>query len=154
MRLNLGCGQDKKQGFLNIDKDPGCKPDLVLDLGRDLLPIEDNVVDEVYGNQFLEHLYDHELVWLFSELRRVCRDGCVMRFVSPYMFSPVMGLIEHRKLLSEETFRMMGDWLSISCDIKFGVVWYHLKKVIPVPFLLPTSIHYTLVVKKEKMVVV
>jgi ubiquinone/menaquinone biosynthesis C-methylase UbiE len=150
IRLNLGCGNDHKEGFVNIDKNSICNPDIVCDLGSEQLPFDDNSVSFVYGYQLLEHLYDHELIFLFNELKRVCRDGCKMHFVSPYMFSPVMGLIEHRKMLSEQTFRMMGGWLDVSYDIKFGVIWYRLKKCIPLPYLLPTSIHFDLIVKKTK----
>lgn len=148
MKLNLGCGLLKKDGFSNIDKNRLCNPDIVCNLGTERLPIDDNSVEYVYGSQFLEHLYDHEIVFLFKELYRVCKNGCEMYFISPYMFSPVMGMIEHRKFLSEETFRCMGNWLTVKCDVKFGVIWYRFRNVFPLPFLLPTSIHYHLIVKK------
>ena len=47
IKLNLGAGEKKLDGHINIDIDPGCKPDLVLDLSKNALPFKDNSVDEV-----------------------------------------------------------------------------------------------------------
>ena len=32
MRLNLGCGNSRMDGYLNVDKEAGCKPDKIQDL--------------------------------------------------------------------------------------------------------------------------
>jgi hypothetical protein len=29
-KLNIGCGQDKREGYLNVDVDPVCAPDLLI----------------------------------------------------------------------------------------------------------------------------
>lgn len=54
-RINLGCGYDKRPGYLNVDVDPACRPDLLLD------PADDSVIPrghfrEVYARDVLEHI--------------------------------------------------------------------------------------------------
>lgn len=29
-KLNIGCGYDKRDGYLNIDSDPACCPDILI----------------------------------------------------------------------------------------------------------------------------
>jgi len=54
IRLNLGCGDKRKTGWVNVDLfDPGA--DLRLDL-REPLPFPDGIVEYIYCEHFLEHL--------------------------------------------------------------------------------------------------
>jgi len=53
-RLNVGCGQDKRAGYLNIDIDPACRPDILI-AGRDYSAIPHDYFEEVYANDVLEH---------------------------------------------------------------------------------------------------
>lgn len=54
IRLNLGCGRFKLQGFRNIDQFENVNPDLVCDALK--LPYSDGTVDEIYCGHMLEHL--------------------------------------------------------------------------------------------------
>ena len=47
LRLNVGAGQSRIPGFVNVDISP--RADVSLDLGRDRLPFEDGAVDLVVG---------------------------------------------------------------------------------------------------------
>ena len=53
-RLNIGCGYDKRAGYLNVDIDPECRPDLLIKDG-DTSAIPHNYFEEVYANDVLEH---------------------------------------------------------------------------------------------------
>lgn len=56
MKLNLGCGRNKKDGFLNIDTDNRFVPlNRVCNLAREL-PFPDNSCEYIYAEQFIEHL--------------------------------------------------------------------------------------------------
>ncbi len=55
-KLNLGCGKDVKEGYINLDstKLPGV--DVVHDLNKYPWPFRDNEFDEIYASHILEHL--------------------------------------------------------------------------------------------------
>ena len=54
-RLNLGCGFDRRPGYLNVDFQPWHKPDLVADVGKlNALPAAH--YSEILANDVLEHL--------------------------------------------------------------------------------------------------
>lgn len=53
LRLNVGCGQHKRQGYINIDIQEGCNPDVVADVLT--MDYEIESVDEIYASNILEH---------------------------------------------------------------------------------------------------
>src|SRR3989344_4122016 len=53
LKLNIGCGPNLKQGWINIDFRPDS--DLGLDL-RENLPFDDNCCDLIYSEHFMEHI--------------------------------------------------------------------------------------------------
>ena len=77
MRLNLGCGQDKRDGWTNVDKMAAAEPDQVVDLEELPWPWPDSSVEEVAMKHVLEHLGAETDVYLgiIKELYRVCRHG-------------------------------------------------------------------------------
>ena len=85
-RINLGSGQDYRQGWLNIDVDSSMQPDLVLDHSRPLqLPIclrselggeielVPSSVEEVCAENVLEHV--HDLPRLMTQVLGLLRPG-------------------------------------------------------------------------------
>lgn len=54
-RLNFGCGYDRRDGYLNVDSDPACAPDLLL-VDNDLSAIPRDHFDEVLALDVLEHI--------------------------------------------------------------------------------------------------
>lgn len=54
-RINVGCGYDKKPGYLNIDVDPACKPDVLI-RNDDYSVIPHRHFDEVFAKDVLEHI--------------------------------------------------------------------------------------------------
>ena len=58
MKLNIGAGNKKFPGYINIDSYDASNPDYVLDLEHDNLPFEENSVGHVIAHHILEHLGD------------------------------------------------------------------------------------------------
>lgn len=56
MKINIGCGQYKVNGLINIDKDPEVNPDVVDDGVAYLKKQSDHSIDEIYAGHFIEHL--------------------------------------------------------------------------------------------------
>jgi len=104
MKLNLGCGNKKLPGYINIDRNKKVKPDIVCKLGQEILPIGDNLVDYVVGDQFIEHLTSDETVFMIDDLYRVCKPNSIMKFIVPHMLSPVSSKVFHKQTISEFYF--------------------------------------------------
>ncbi|MBI3445334.1 MAG: hypothetical protein HY055_08210 [Magnetospirillum sp.] len=86
MKLNLGCGHSRMDGFVNVDKFPSPACDEIVDLESLPWPWLDSSVDEVVLCHVLEHLGADTPVYLgiIKELWRVCRDGALILISVPH----------------------------------------------------------------------
>jgi len=69
IRLNLGSGLNKREGYLNVDKYDYGAPDILMDLERTPWKFDDNTVCEIVLNHTLEHLGRDTEVFLRSCVR-------------------------------------------------------------------------------------
>lgn len=108
MKLHLGCGNDIKPGFMNVDFENQPGVDVVLDLETSPWPFEDNSVDQVITNHTLEHI--DQLQRVMKELHRVCRPGCIIKISVPH-FSCGVSYRDptHKRLFSYFTFDYFCD---------------------------------------------
>jgi len=74
IRLHLGCGTKKLQGWINIDSVHACQPDVILDISEPL-PYKDLSVDEILAEDLLEHFDKYLRYVVFSEWARVLKIG-------------------------------------------------------------------------------
>ena len=74
MRLHLGCGTKKLEGWINIDSVPECKPDLVHDITTPL-PYDDQSAEELLAEDLLEHFDKYVRYLVFYEWTRVLKVG-------------------------------------------------------------------------------
>lgn len=72
-KLNLGCGQDIKPDFVNLDVVNLKGVDVVHNLDKLPYPFKDNSFKIVYCDNVLEHLFSKVLV--LEELWRITKDG-------------------------------------------------------------------------------
>ena len=82
-KVNLGAGYKRIPDFINVDSDPNCKPDYLVNLEKDCLPFSDNTVEVVVAHHILEHIgegYFH----LLQELYRVCKHGAIIDIRVPH----------------------------------------------------------------------
>ena len=63
LKLNLGCGKNIKEGYVNIDITSSNNKVIKSDIRR-LPQYEDNSIDEIFLNQVLEHLNNKDFVLL------------------------------------------------------------------------------------------
>lgn len=82
LKLNLGCGVDHREGYVNIDAVADLHPDLVQNL-LDGLPFEDGVVSEVIAQDILEHFIYDDFLFVVAEIARVLKDGGELRVRVP-----------------------------------------------------------------------
>lgn len=99
VKIDLGCGPAKREGFTGLDYVASPGVDHVLDLTKDRFPFEDHSVDEVFSAHFLEHIASPNHV--FSEIGRVCRDGAKLEIWTPYAFSNEAFAYGHEHFMTE-----------------------------------------------------
>jgi predicted SAM-dependent methyltransferase len=80
LKLNVGCGQVKLPGWVNIDVEPG--GDLIAD-ARKKLPFNDGRVDFIYNEHLLEHLTYEEGEKFLLECYRCLKESGVLRIAMP-----------------------------------------------------------------------
>jgi predicted SAM-dependent methyltransferase len=86
MKLNLGCGYNRQEGFVNVDASPACGPDEVVDLEAFPWPWPDNSAEVAVFHHSLEHMGGDPKVFLrlMQELYRVCAPGARVVIVVPH----------------------------------------------------------------------
>lgn len=73
IKIDIGCGKNKKEGYIGIDVDPESRADIVASALN--LPFGDNSVDEIYSRHMIEHLAPDEAEKFFNEIYRVLKIG-------------------------------------------------------------------------------
>jgi SAM-dependent methyltransferase len=109
LRVNLGCGVRRIEGWINVDHEPQTGPDMLFDIGQGSWPLEDNSVIEANASHVLEHLPTESFRRFFQELYRVSRDGAVLHIRVP---SPTHEWFwtdpEHIRPVLPETMHMLN----------------------------------------------
>lgn len=120
-KLNMGCGKDIREGYINLDsvKLPGI--DVIHDLNKLPYPFKDNEFDEVYCFHILEHLDD--LVKVMKELKRICKNNAKIIIRVPH-FSCGVSYRDptHKRLFSYFTF----DYFTDECH--YGLPKFKIRK--------------------------
>ncbi len=84
-RLNLGCGADILDGYVNVDLVRLDGVDVVHDMNVQPWPFEENSFDEIVANHVLEHLDD--VIGALREIWRVSKPGGIIKIRTPYFAS-------------------------------------------------------------------
>lgn len=105
MKINIGCGDKKVDGFVNVDLYG--EPDVRCDLFKFPWPFEDNSIDTVFSEHFLEHVDDYEKTIL--EIHRVLKPGGVMHFKVPHFRSMAFPWHLHKYAFSSVTCRLLCE---------------------------------------------
>lgn len=83
LKVNLGCGDVSREGWIGIDSSFQSNADWYVDL-RNGVPLGDQSCSHLFCEHFLEHLaYPEELKRFLADCFRVLRDGGVFRIVVP-----------------------------------------------------------------------
>jgi hypothetical protein len=86
LKLNLGAGKSRMDGFLSVDEIPFEGLDVVADL-RKPWPWDENTVSEIHMSHVLEHFEAMERVHIFNEAYRVLIPTGTMRIITPHWAS-------------------------------------------------------------------
>ncbi|MCE9644174.1 glycosyltransferase [Candidatus Parcubacteria bacterium] len=86
MRLNLGCGYNKLPGYVNVDREEACTPDIIWNLEKYPWPWQENSVEEIVFDHSLQQLAQDPRAYirLWQEVYRVAKDGCSVKVSAPH----------------------------------------------------------------------
>lgn len=79
-RVHLGCGRKILPEYINIDRID--KAEIVADLTKGI-PLDDNSVDYIFSEDFLEHMPQDKAVFIINEIYRVLKPGGIMEHYIP-----------------------------------------------------------------------
>jgi len=104
MKLNLGCGNDYRKGWVNVDTG-NCRKDLHHDIEELPLPFADDTFDEVLMMHVLEHVERKTFPAFMRELHRICRPGALIHIEVPYYNSRNAWTdFTHKNFFTEDSF--------------------------------------------------
>ena len=102
MKLNLGCGNKKRKGYLNCDISEEVHPDKIIDL-RKRLPFKEDSIEEVYLSHILEHFL--EPLRILKEIYRVCENSAKVIIRVPFFsHESAFSMLDHKHFFSWTSF--------------------------------------------------
>jgi hypothetical protein len=87
LKLDFGCGPNKRENFHGVDSTAFAGVDTVLDLTKTPWPWDDNSVAEAHASHFVEHLTQWQRVAFFNELYRVLVPNGTCQMIVPHWAS-------------------------------------------------------------------
>ena len=101
VKIDLGCGKWKKEGYAGFDMAPLPNVDVVCDLNKGI-PLPDKSVDRVYTTHFLEHV-DNPL-FLIEEIWRVLKVEGIVEIKVPHWSNWLAYNPTHRSFWASNSF--------------------------------------------------
>lgn len=86
IKLDIGCGKNKKEGFIGVDSIAFDGVDIVANL-TEHWPWEDDSVEEINMSHVMEHFTAKERVFVVNEMYRVMKVGAKASVATPYWCS-------------------------------------------------------------------
>jgi hypothetical protein len=86
LKLDLGCGKNKREHFHGVDVRPFDGVDIVLDLTQPW-PWADGSVAEAHASHFVEHLTGEQRIHFVNELYRVLQPNGTCQIIVPHWAS-------------------------------------------------------------------
>ncbi|NMB66797.1 class I SAM-dependent methyltransferase [Candidatus Woesearchaeota archaeon] len=102
-RLNFGCGNNIKRGWVNVDKQEGEGINKSFDFNKFPYPFKKDSFDYVLIDNVLEHL--EKPVEVIKELHRICKKNAIIEIIVPY-YNTYYAYVDvtHLHFFNEDTF--------------------------------------------------
>jgi len=108
-KLNIGCGTDIREDYINLEIVGLNGVDVVHNLSEFPYPFKSNYFDEILCQSVLE-LIDANFIQIMEELYRISKNECVIEIISPAF--PNMNSAQDpltRKFMTWTTFDYFGE---------------------------------------------
>lgn len=121
-KLNFGCGNDIREGWINVDIQKGKGVDYSFDFDSIPYPFKDDTFDYIFLDNVLEHLLYPDRI--LHELRRITKKGGKIEVIVPhYTNKGAYNEMQHLHFFNEECFKKMEESKRvISKDKKFRIL--------------------------------
>lgn len=148
LKLNLGSGDKRIDGFVNVDYSEECKPDIVMNLEETPWSFEDNSVSHIILNHVLEHLGQtpKSFLAIMKELYRICRNDAIIDITVPHPFhdnfvsdpthvrtiTPMtLALFDREQNLEWRKMGAANSPLALQCGVNFKIIDFknHLEQI-------------------------
>lgn len=115
-KLNLGCGFDIREGWVNIDLHDWHKPDIVADV-TDLRVLPDNHAGYAVAQDILEHIHRARCLTALREWNRVLQPGGLLEIRVPDVIALAM-------LMRDDPARQSPEAHAVLLQCMFGTQTY------------------------------
>ena len=106
-KLNIGCGNDIKEGFVNVDIRKTDPRVLVCDIRK--LPFKDEEFDYIYAKDIIEHVGRLEVHDVLKEWARVLKKGGEIFIMTPNLKTIAQAYLDGRIDAREASRLMFGQ---------------------------------------------
>lgn len=113
--LNIGSGDKKLPGFINIDLEEGA--DLKWDVTKGL-PFPDHCAKAIYSEHFIEHISQAEGYFFFRECRRVLQPSGRLRLATPDLDD----VVQRYAQAGPDSAKNPLEWMHPDME-RFGFEW-------------------------------
>lgn len=122
--LELGCGSQKEEGFLGVDKFNTKEADVIHDLDETPWPLPQNNFSKINALDVIEHV--EKPVQFIEEIHRVAEQGAEVIIRAPHQSSQNWNDLTHKRLLGyrsiENFFTEEGTWSQDRTQARFKII--------------------------------
>jgi predicted SAM-dependent methyltransferase len=125
LKLNIGCGPNRKSGWLNIDLFSP-RADLALDM-REAIPFRGNSAAIIYSEHFFEHLdYPEPAKRFLKECRRILKPGGIFSVGVPDTEWPLQAYAgpDDKNYFAWSKENCLPEW----CQTRIDDINYHFRQ--------------------------
>lgn len=118
VKLNVGCGENKIDGYVNTDIRNDTNPDMVIDLEKIPYPFDNSSVDEILANDIIEHFSYKIVEDIVREWHRILKNDGKLIIKTPD-FENIINILKRDGVsFMGSTASLLGyekkTWMSIS----------------------------------------
>ncbi len=128
IKLDLGCGQHKTDGYKGVDKVQFDGVDFVYDLTKFPWPVGDKTVDRIITRHTLEHFSWEDVIKVLNECHRILRADHEMEIIVPLFPSETaVDDPDHKTMFTTETFGRFEPENEFAYEIGVKGFWRRLQ---------------------------